>query len=145
MNNKNTRTKYEICSKLTIKTPEGCWRRSTVFIVNFEHISHLVLTPCSTVSIVNFEHVIGRWVEIKNSSINIRFYKLCMCKSEVVWGRRDGERNPLTIFRRPRKSNSSRWKCLGTSEAIFTGKTRMADVYLLLSNKRKRAVKPCLP
>ena len=34
----------EICSKLTIKTPEQRqWRRSGVFIVNFEHISHLVL------------------------------------------------------------------------------------------------------
>ena len=34
----------EICSKLTIKTPERChWRRSGVFIVNFEHISHLFL------------------------------------------------------------------------------------------------------
>ena len=36
-----------MCSKLTIKTPERHqWRRSGVFIVNFEHISHpfLVLT-----------------------------------------------------------------------------------------------------
>ena len=32
----------EICSKLTIKTPEQ-WRRSGVFIVKFEHISHLLL------------------------------------------------------------------------------------------------------
>ena len=40
----NTRTRCEICSKLTIKTPERrSWRRSGVFIVNFEHISHLVL------------------------------------------------------------------------------------------------------
>ena len=43
-NNGNTRTRYEIFSKLTIKTPERPqWRRSGVFIVNFEHISHLVL------------------------------------------------------------------------------------------------------
>ena len=33
VNNRNTRTRCEITSKLTI----------TVFIVNFEHISHLVL------------------------------------------------------------------------------------------------------
>ena len=36
-----------MCSKLTIKTPERWqwrrWRRSDVFIVNFEHISNLVL------------------------------------------------------------------------------------------------------
>ena len=43
VNNRNTRTRCEICSKLTIKTPERHWRRSGVFIVNFEHISHLVL------------------------------------------------------------------------------------------------------
>ena len=34
----------EIYSKLTIKTPEQVhWRRSGVFIVNFEQISHIVL------------------------------------------------------------------------------------------------------
>ena len=34
----------EICSKLTIKTPERChWRRSGVFIINSEHISHFFL------------------------------------------------------------------------------------------------------
>ena len=34
----------EICSKLTIKTPEQRqWRRSGAFIVNFEQISHIVL------------------------------------------------------------------------------------------------------
>ena len=41
--NRNTRTRCEICSKLTLKTPERCeWRCSGVFIVNYEHISHLV-------------------------------------------------------------------------------------------------------
>ena len=44
VNNRNTRTRCEICSKLTINTPERrYWRRSGVFIVNFEHISHLAL------------------------------------------------------------------------------------------------------
>ena len=42
--NKNARIKCEICSKLTIQTPEQCkWCHSDVFIVNFEHISHLTL------------------------------------------------------------------------------------------------------
>ena len=36
LNYRNTRARCEICSKLTIKTP-------ALFIVNFEHISHLVL------------------------------------------------------------------------------------------------------
>ena len=37
VNNKNTRTRCEICLKLSQ------WRRSGVFIVNFAIISHLVL------------------------------------------------------------------------------------------------------
>ena len=42
--NRNTRKRSEICSVLTIKTPERHQlRRSGVFIVNFEHISHLFL------------------------------------------------------------------------------------------------------
>ena len=41
---KNTKTGCEICSKLTIKTPERrLWRHSGVFIVNLEHVSHLVI------------------------------------------------------------------------------------------------------
>ena len=44
VNNRNTRTRCEICSKLTRKTPERCrWRGSGVFMFNFEHILHLAL------------------------------------------------------------------------------------------------------
>ena len=44
VNNKNTGTKCQICSKLTIKTPERRqWGRSGVFFVNFEHVSCLIL------------------------------------------------------------------------------------------------------
>ena len=40
-NNGNTEAKCEVCSKLTIKTPERRhWRRSGVFIVKFEQISY---------------------------------------------------------------------------------------------------------
>ena len=47
VNNRNTRTRCDICSKLTIKTPEGRqWHRSGAFTVNFEHISHLVCFYC---------------------------------------------------------------------------------------------------
>ena len=42
VNNRNTRPRREICSKLTIKTP-GYVTGSGVFIVNSEHISQLVL------------------------------------------------------------------------------------------------------
>ena len=54
VNNKNTRKRCEICSKLTIKTPERRhWRRSAVFLVYSEPISHLFFS----VSIVDFEKV----------------------------------------------------------------------------------------
>ena len=43
-NNRDTRKRCEICSKLTMKTSERRqWRRFGVFIVNFEHIWHLFL------------------------------------------------------------------------------------------------------
>ena len=52
INNRNTRKKCEICSKLTIKMPEQhYWWRSGVFIVNFEYISQLFLVfPSLTLS-----------------------------------------------------------------------------------------------
>ena len=44
VNTRNTRKRCEIFAKLTIKTPERRqWLRSGVFMVDFEHISHLVL------------------------------------------------------------------------------------------------------
>ena len=44
VNNRITRTNCEVCSKLTIKTPEQRqWCRYGVFIVNFKHILRLVL------------------------------------------------------------------------------------------------------
>ena len=44
VNNRNTRTMCEACSKLTIKTPEQRqWRRFGVFIATFEHVSYFVL------------------------------------------------------------------------------------------------------
>ena len=44
VNSRNTSTRCEVCSRLTINTPERRkWRRSGVFIGNFKHISHLVL------------------------------------------------------------------------------------------------------
>ena len=43
VSNRNTKTRCEICSKLTIKMPERRhWLRSDIFIVNFENILRLV-------------------------------------------------------------------------------------------------------
>ena len=56
VNNRNTRKRFEICLKLSMITPERRhWRHSGVFIVNFDHISHLF----SGVSIIDFEQVNG--------------------------------------------------------------------------------------
>ena len=44
VNNRNTRTRWDICSKLAIKIPgQYQWHRFGVFTVNFEWISHLDL------------------------------------------------------------------------------------------------------
>ena len=59
VNNRNTRTRCEICSNLTIKTPE---RRQ-------------YFTTCSSVSIINFEHVIAGW-ECPLSSVYSLIYPL---------------------------------------------------------------------
>ena len=43
-NTRKDATYIQLTIKLTIKTPERCqWRRSGIFIVNFEHISHIFL------------------------------------------------------------------------------------------------------
>ena len=60
INNRNTRKRSEICSKLTIKILERHqWQHSRVFIVNFEHISYLVLL----FYIANFEQANLDWVK----------------------------------------------------------------------------------
>ena len=67
---------------LTIKTPERRhwhhWSRSGVFIVNFEHISHLLLEflllPSSRVSIVNFEHANADSIGIEGINTLAMFY-----------------------------------------------------------------------
>ena len=55
---------YEICSKLTIKTPEGCqWLCSGFFVADIEHISHLF---CNLN--VDFEQLFAGW----NWTINVQ-------------------------------------------------------------------------
>ena len=56
VNDGNARSICEICSKLTIKTAaRRQWRRSGIFIVNFEQTSH-------GISIVDFKQVNAGWV-----------------------------------------------------------------------------------
>ena len=43
ISNRNNRKKGKMCSKLTTQTPDWCnWRRSSVFNVNFEHVSYFL-------------------------------------------------------------------------------------------------------
>ena len=73
--NRNTKKRYEICSKLTLKTPE---RSFSVFIVKFEHISHLLLV---------FEQVNVSWIKWSNSN------KFRRC-SPTTWDKK----NPPPVF-----------------------------------------------
>ena len=62
VNNSNTKTRCEICSKLTIETPE---RRSVVFLVNFEHISH----PNLVVLLLTLNMQLPAEISLKNNDL----------------------------------------------------------------------------
>ena len=82
VNNRNTRARCKICSKLTIKTPERRqWRRSGVFIDNFEHF-----TPCSKVPIINFEKVNAGWDGTRLSKCIRRVYRRFLEKTIIISG-----------------------------------------------------------
>ena len=69
VNNRNTRTRWEICSKLTIKIPERRqWWNSGVFNVNFEHILQLILVFLLSI-LLNFEHVNASWDQLKSNKV----------------------------------------------------------------------------
>ena len=73
VNDRNTRTSCEIFSKLTIKTSQRRhWRRSGVFIVNFENIPHLVLV--FLLFILNMQFPAGHILQSnKHALISISF------------------------------------------------------------------------
>ena len=60
VNNNNTRTRCEICSKLTIKTAER--RLASFWCLYYQLWTYF--TPCSSVSVVNFEYVNTNWVVV---------------------------------------------------------------------------------
>ena len=79
--NRNIRKRWEICSKLIIKTPEWRqWRRSDIFAVNFEHISHLF----SSASIVDFKQVnVSKW-RVWWKFIHLQVYPLAFCEQLLL-------------------------------------------------------------
>ena len=58
--------------KVNKKTSKRCHRRRCVFIVNFEHISHL-----SCVFIVTFQHEIAGWVRNAQKRMISTFHTEC--------------------------------------------------------------------
>ena len=76
VNNRKTRTRCEIFSKLTIKTSERRqWHMWTYF------------TPGSSVFIVNFEHVIAGWVSLCQNLFASFFFghvELGFCCSKIA-------------------------------------------------------------
>ena len=75
----NTRTKCEICSKLSIKTPERCQRRSLNFWLWTDFINY------SGVSTVNLEQVIaGREGQLKPWAKKLSLYRILHCNLLVI-------------------------------------------------------------
>ena len=80
VNNRNTTIRCEICSKLTIKTPEPRqWSCSGLFIVNFEHISHLVLV---FILIDNLKQVNSSWILTIYTHYMLKFNLLLLVLKE---------------------------------------------------------------
>ena len=62
----NIKTRFEICSQLTIKKPERHqWCCYGFFVVNLS----TYFTPCFIVSIINFEHVNVGWAPVPNNQM----------------------------------------------------------------------------
>ena len=88
-NNRNTRKKVWICSKLTIKTRERRhYRHSGVFIIDFEHISF------SSASIVDFEQLnkssvdltsLEKWEWIQSDLRNYPFSTFKNFSNKLFW------------------------------------------------------------
>ena len=84
VNNRNTRTMCEICSKLT-KTPEQReWLRSGVFIINFEQISKLLW--CLYFWSLKSECQLGKWTIFLRKNHNcFKFILKISFRSDVFW------------------------------------------------------------
>ena len=79
VNNRNTRKRCKICSKLMLKTPKRRhWHCSSVFIDNFEHLSHLFLVLLlSTISREMFSEFIQTLTYWSN---------IVTVYSQCIWG-----------------------------------------------------------
>ena len=82
---KNTRKRYEICSLLTLKTPEQCqWRCSSVFIANFEHVSHFFLFLLLSLSIYLFAGLRGQFIKPWNFHVALNHKAISITSGREV-------------------------------------------------------------
>ena len=83
VNNRSTRIRCDICSKLTTQTPkEHQWHCSGVPIVNFEHISYFVLV--FLLLTFNREMLAGKTYHCKSERFICKNIFLC---NETVWNK----------------------------------------------------------
>ena len=141
VNNRNIRTRCEICSNWTIKVPERRhWRRSCIFIVNFEHISHLDLV----FSIVNFEHVIAGWERINASqcspTFSAEYWKALRYPANIylikVNNRNTNERCEIVSKLTIKTPKRRHWRHCGVFMVNFQPMSHLFLVLLLLTLRR---------
>ena len=85
VNNRNTRTMCEICSKLIIKAKEQCQSFRCFYYQLWTYF-----TPCSSVCIVSFEHVIAGWLSdywqyFSDPSIKLSYFDIPRFSAERKW------------------------------------------------------------
>ena len=118
INNRNTRTGWKICSKLTIKTPEWCW---CLFYQIWTYF-----TPCSSVYIVNIEHVIAGWDN---------------CLSRTAWNWKKDLKSQLEMQKKVEfmKTNitSSHQRCSVTKDVLKNFKNSQENTCATVSSLRK--------
>ena len=106
VSNRKTRTRCEICSKLTIKTQE---RRLALFWCLYCWL-WTFFTPCSSVSVVNLEQVNADWAgrgifRTLPNNLDGRFCKSIFAKSAFIDNWQDSKYGPawwlinLEVFR----------------------------------------------
>ena len=85
-----TLSRCDICLKITMKTPEWChWRCSGIFLVNFEHISHLFLVSlqmfASVVWLVPIHFLPPNSQARKNTTLHLNMHKTSVSIRRTGW------------------------------------------------------------
>ena len=121
VNNRNPRKWCEICSKLTIKTPERRqWCRSGVFIVKFEHISHLFLV----LLLLTLKQVNVRWQVLSwTSPIVTAFKRYFHCLSTLL-----NYHEHCYMYKSIDEDNVTRFPFINALETSYQGPLRTSEI-----------------